>query len=702
MPATFRIHPAIGIARVGNSPDAFYLAPDRTGGLPIDCDANGLPVVTDGVEQPVSSFKDDQGRIKRQAARFRVFVYDADGEGREVKVGDVLTVQKTTTPPRRATPGSAVMTLKVRVTGVRWTVYLANKKASWYEFLATAGEHGYAPNHPLRNARYTAPGDRQALIIDPGPRSVRYSDAFGDGSQRRARFDAASSPGPATFPPPLQPNSIATLGELIATEYDGLNRLLVLGGFGNSGSMNTGFATPQITSFANNDGWFDDVSDGPVNAEILYELLEMSGVAVPPGQSGSIEVNDPAWVIVGYPRYAPEIIDIVTLDDLLYDLSVRTFAYEPYLYGVAPFDRKSPPLPPDGLAEWSALATWNPDYHPYWERDIRPILMRPYFYQFVMDFDPTLGGYPHEIGPGGNFDLELLSVPPYEGEDPIDRARRRDARAFLYWVLRRPGEENVAQAPPYPGKPNMLLFKMPRLCGDNPLADLDDTAPPAKFLRLTDTMLFILKQWAEGKFINEKREDITAPPFPGGEGGALDRGALGSGLGGSFCPGGETSWIMRNPALYSAPYRIRHAAAYQQGALSQPAVVTGAATSASLQNGLEPGDVSKYDAVPWQADFNECSTQDIDVTYTDWNAIYPESTGDPVKQIVQLVYWWPAHRPMMVNGAAWSPTSQTLAGDLQMVTAWASLGFVTRNPMFLPGYQGAVDPAQPVFILSET
>lgn len=31
----YKIHPAIGIARVGNSPIAFYLAPESTGTLPI-------------------------------------------------------------------------------------------------------------------------------------------------------------------------------------------------------------------------------------------------------------------------------------------------------------------------------------------------------------------------------------------------------------------------------------------------------------------------------------------------------------------------------------------------------------------------------------------------------------------------------------------------------------------------------------------
>jgi hypothetical protein len=169
--------------------------------------------------------------------------------------------------------------------------------------------------------------------------------------------------------------------------------------------------------------------------------------------------------------------------------------------------------------------------------------------------------------------------------------------------------------------------------------------------------------------------------MPAGAGAALDRGALAAGLGGAFCPGGEASWIMRNPAIYSAPYRIRPAKTVTQGELSQPAGVPGRApaTTASLEDGLEPGDITKYDAVPWQSDFNECTNQPIDTTYREWNSIEPDNSGDPVEPTTQLTYWWPAHRPYYVNGALWSPTAQNNAGDLAMVTAWASLRFIIRD-----------------------
>ena len=45
---TYRIHPAIGFARVGNSPDAWYVEPTAVGGLPTEPDTG----------EPVTEFKD--------------------------------------------------------------------------------------------------------------------------------------------------------------------------------------------------------------------------------------------------------------------------------------------------------------------------------------------------------------------------------------------------------------------------------------------------------------------------------------------------------------------------------------------------------------------------------------------------------------------------------------------------------------------
>jgi hypothetical protein len=127
--ATYKIHPGIGIARLGNSDTEFYIAPETPAGLPQGCDANGNPRYrADGITPVlVTTFRDAEGRIKRQAARFQVFVYDDESpEGRPLKIGD------------RIEGGGNHGTL----IEIQWQVYVANKKACWYEFKETQGEHG--------------------------------------------------------------------------------------------------------------------------------------------------------------------------------------------------------------------------------------------------------------------------------------------------------------------------------------------------------------------------------------------------------------------------------------------------------------------------------------------------------------------------------------------------------------------------------
>jgi hypothetical protein len=677
----FKIHPAIGIARVGDSPDEFYLAPEQAGAMPNELNS-------DGTEQPVTKFKDGRGRVKRQAARFRVYGYDDDfKEGTEIQVGQQITSDF----------WKNGQTMVGEVKDIQWTVYLANKKSSWYEFQQLDGEHGYGPNHPLRNHDVTNADERQQLIIDPGPQTVSYSNK----KQRAAQFARGQNPGyTQSFPPPLSPNPIDTLGEIQAIQQGQNLRLLVLGGHGNAGSYKTGFGQPVIHHYANNEGWFDDVSDGPVTARVIFKIISIDGRTTDPtvGSNSYIEVEVPAWCVVGYPRYAPMIVDMVTMDEVAYDVAVRHFGYEPYMYGTPPFSNQQPPDPADAKARalWRKNAKWNQDYHPYFYRDIWPILMRPQSFQFVFDFDTFAGGDPHDPSSGQNFDESLLSTPPFEGEDPDERARRRTWRERIWWALRKPGQENVYQYPPDPSMPNYNLVLMPFLAGDNPITN----TVPTKFLRLTDTQLFILGQWAAGKFINEQQEDIpTTPPEQRSVTGTdLDRGVLSNGLGGAFCPGGETAWIIRNPAIYAEPFRIKHSpyfsptvlASWQPNPLSLPGPLNTPQDQGSMAVGLEPGDLTKYGAVPWQADFNECSNQDMDTTYEQWNVIEPQSVGDPAADVTKTTFWWPSHRPMEVFTAQGGQTPwsqgipQTNAGDLKMVTAWKELGFLNLNPNYTP------------------
>ena len=671
----FKIHPAIGIARMGNSDD-FYLTPEQPGVLPIECNAEGQERTNkDGSLKRVKHFKDstDSSKILRQGARFKVFVYKDDKDkGSEVKVGASYDlVLSTATTGRQTVQGT--------VTDIEWTVHLANKKASWYEFQETAGMHGYKPFHPLRNPKVVQPDKRRQLIIDPGPVSVSLA-------KNSASIAKGSNPGyPQSFPPhDIKPHKIKKLGDLLVNKQDDSIRLVVLGGEGKSGSTKT----PVITSFVNNDGWFDDTSDGPVTAKIHYEYdfkyTDSQGKPVCEIRKETVEVNVPAWVVVGYPRYVPEILDMVTMDETLYDLAVRNFAFQPSLYGEAPFEQDA--SKPDGdvaWAKWRNAAQYNLNYYPKYYAEIWPILSRPDQYKYVLDFDPFEGGDPHNTGTGGNLDKNALSQPPKNCLDPHAQQRQ-----FIYGILRQPGQENQYQTNVTSSySSNSAPIGMPLQCGNNPLSNTS----PDKFFRLTDTQLFLLSQWSKGLFVNECQEwgeqqktckNPWAQPPTTGEG--IDRGVLSNVLGGSFCPGAEMTWIMLNPAIYSEAYRI-NPANYQAGALSLPKVIADidGSPAENIAAGMEPGDLTKYIGIPWQADFHECTNQDINITYENWNNLYLDSTGDPVAETMAYnIPWWPAHRPVVVNACGlgqvyWaSGIAENKSGDLQMVQSWKDLGFI--------------------------
>jgi hypothetical protein len=282
MSKTYRIHPAIGIARVGNS-QGNQLNTHYFHGSEIP-DVPGNPA--DGL------YRDNLGALKRQAARFRVFEHDTDqpGAAKEIQVGGT-------------------------VAGIEWTVHLANKKAFWFQFQGTSGENGYAANHPRRNAD---PDNRSKWIIDFGPRTVQQGET--------KRFDRGSGGGfPETGPTALTngaPVKIDYLGEL---QCDGQGILTVLGAHGVAGALDDAAVEQFKTAadYANNPKWFDDTSDGPVTATIHFS-------------DGTKISAEQAWVVVGPPDYAPPILNLVTMWDTLFDLAVRKFpGFAPTLFDSA-------------------------------------------------------------------------------------------------------------------------------------------------------------------------------------------------------------------------------------------------------------------------------------------------------------------------------------------------------------------------------
>ncbi|TJZ58665.1 hypothetical protein FCH28_00285 [Streptomyces piniterrae] len=255
------IYPPIGIARVGNSETDFLYGPESP----------------DQGTLEAGQYKDANGAIKRQAARFRLYGYNAAGQV-------VREITASTAGDKKARRDRT--TGRDQTTHIVWSAHLANQKSAWYRFNLALDIPDAARLAPeklgLRNPAVT---DRRSLINDPGRQTISGPSA------QPVRFESGTVMGQPVY-----------LGEL---RTDAAGRLLVLGGRGSSGTWDTS----ALHTFGNNDGWYDDTSDGPITAEVT-----IGGKDVP---------VDPAWVVVAPPDYAPAVKTVRTLHDLIYDVFVR-------------------------------------------------------------------------------------------------------------------------------------------------------------------------------------------------------------------------------------------------------------------------------------------------------------------------------------------------------------------------------------------
>jgi FtsP/CotA-like multicopper oxidase with cupredoxin domain len=417
-----KIHPAMGIARVGNSPTDYFVGPEKPGVHTV----------------PAGGYRDAQGRIKRQAARFRLFGYDAKGE----LVGEV-------------TGKDAEIT---------WTVSLANKKAEWIKFQGRKS----ITNQDLR--RNPTVADRNSLIIDPGPRSL-------SGLNQAASFDSGKFLG---NPVPL--------GDM---QTDNSGRLLVLGGFGKSASP----VNMLLSEFANNDGWYDDLSDGPVNASVKLK-------------SGATLKAVGAWVICAAPKFAPPIENVITLYDMLQQVAV---------------DKLGLTLPTK----------------PSFTKDIYPLLQRAIKMKWVsgMAAHPMAHADEQEPGHSEHHHDELEGAAHGTLSDVIPPPSTADARAAIFEKLRHPA---------LPGDQPAGESDMPMIHSD--FYPTDSNQP------LTQIQYDMMKNWRDGNFI----DDWTGSPTPSQKitPDGLDRAALDSCVGGAFYPGIEAGWLLRDTYEYIEPFRL--------------------------------------------------------------------------------------------------------------------------------------------------
>jgi hypothetical protein len=246
------IYPGIGIARIGDSASEFFIGPE----------------VADPPPQLPNYYRDSTGALKREAARFRIYGFNANGD--------------------------VVRELTSQNADIEWTVHLANRKAQWYQFQAALDiPDAVNMSVPLRNASVV--GDaRASLAIDPGERSISGASVLGGVEHRfdTGKFQGVSVP----------------LGEI---QTDDAGRLLVLGGHGKSASPSDApiYIPSDPNSFNNASDWYDDISDGPVTASVSID-----------GRSVPVEA---AWVVVAPPNYAPGIVGWRTMYELLVDVYVQ-------------------------------------------------------------------------------------------------------------------------------------------------------------------------------------------------------------------------------------------------------------------------------------------------------------------------------------------------------------------------------------------
>jgi len=249
-----RVHPGIGVSRLGDS-KKYYIGPEVMNPIPTE------PDLVNGLYGDDTTMRDKYGKLKRQAARFRVYGYDKNGNV-------VAEVQQSAN------------------TSVEWNVHVANKKSDWFYFIAAMDVPEYKDLVVKRRNGSIQAGHRGSLIIDPGPKSIMGINMDDSSYQLNGKFH----------------DTPVMLGEL---KTDEVGRLLFVPGLGKSGSPSgqPPYNSAKPDSFSNATDWYDDICDGPVHASVLIDGKEFEA--------------DPGWVISSPPNYAPNIIGWRTMNDMM-------------------------------------------------------------------------------------------------------------------------------------------------------------------------------------------------------------------------------------------------------------------------------------------------------------------------------------------------------------------------------------------------
>lgn len=626
-----RVHPGIGIARLGDS-DEYFIGPEAPGQI-VDpgAPADGPP----GPGPDGGSYRDDRMRLKRQAQRFRIYAYDASG----TCVGELTRDQCET---------------------IEWRVHVRNMKAANYAF---QGAYLFDPDQ-LRNPNIQGdipdPINRTDLIIDPGVQTIAQ-DAEGDvvlAGDVFTNVTESQLPGYLDYDDPdlcnRDPSEFVTVTYTPATNVeigrirvDDAGRLVFIAGPGQADCVTTpkirlsnpsehyqppngpvledaGYQ-PLVNQFAyfNVPGWWDDTCGGEIDATVVLtdgRVLSTRDNVASPGEDGTRNANNGGWIVTAPPKYAPYMYHVVSIKDRVFEAF------------------------PEADPNHGTMTNFY--------RDIYPVLARAVNYGWVSaeagGVTPQNRNLAHGPKQAGNL-LSEKNLAVFT--DPSDASRF--ARQQIYKLMRQAEggtlRDTLPPAPPAKAGPPVKSDrvargnKMPKLWGSGgkPLqnAQLGNDLPN-QYLSLTRNDLDRLKDWAEGNFeVGTLQQPQPLESYPVAEQPlAMDCAALEPTIGGGFHPGIEFPYLICYPELFAEAFRVA--------------------------KGTEPGSVAAYMSSPWHGDYWSCNTA-----------------------------WWPVQRPEIVfqydaeTGSRtykeWfrgyddygQPLSGTDGYD-QMVYAWPKLGMV--------------------------
>ncbi|WP_052710468.1 LodA/GoxA family CTQ-dependent oxidase [Azospirillum thiophilum] len=566
------IHPAIGVARIGNAPDGYFVGPEVS---------NPKPEIVDGTRTD-NPYRDAEGRLLPQAARFRI--YGVNAMGRIVRE---LTGED----------GKADIT---------WKVHLANKKSAWYAFQLALDipEASAVDPSTLRNPTVTNK-DREALVLDAGEHEIRV----GHGKQSRKMVAGKF----------MHQGEPVRLGRMWC-ETDG--RLLVTGGRGRSASYN---GTKAIT-FGNNEGWHDDVSDGPVDATVT-----LNGVELP---------VTPAWIVVAPPNYGPQQKSVRTMWDLMRDVAIQAGTLPKptrpsFTYDIYPVFERMTGLQwvNAGFAAGFGWRSANDFTSPDWiarlndrslaNQETRRVLKNAFRHDAVDSWSPT--PWPWVYG-------DAMNIPPAETPRQYTSLTQTQLAMLDQWVA----------------------------------GDFDD-------------------DWGKVPVYTEFDQ---VPLERQGE--VLTKAALDFCLADAFHPGCEMTWPVRAATMYMEPFRFAHApkgwVEPGMGAILSSDTVT--IPNGPLYGQL-PGGITRWMAVPWQTDTASCRSgysADYDpYVPTFWPARVPNEvlTRENYEIVIDAAQPAQVRLAAFANRAAWvAPLGTTSYTDQinNMIHHFDHLGVVEVNP----------------------